>query len=156
MWLTFQGQPVEKDIRDIVEDRTLLLRGEGRDLKICIGTDSQKTTSGTKFATALVFVVKGNGGFMYVRKRRDFTPYALRERMMLEIAYSIETAYEIEPIIRKLGLEMEIHADINQNPRFPSHASYNEAMGYIKSMGYTFVAKPDAFAASGCADIFCH
>lgn len=156
MWLTFQGEPVNRDIREVVEDKTLSLRDEGREIKICIGTDSQKIGSGTRFATALVFVVKGNGGFMYVRKRRDFTPYALRERMMLEIAYSIETAYEIEPIIKKLGLEMEIHADINQNPRFPSHASYNEAMGYIKSMGYTFVAKPDAFAASGCADIFCH
>ena len=147
---------MNRDIREIVEDRTRSLRGEGREIKICIGTDSQKIGSGTRFATALVFVVKGNGGFMYVRKRRDFTPYALRERMMLEIAYSIETAYEIDPVIRKLGLEMEIHADINQNPRIPSHASYNEAMGYIKSMGYTFVAKPDAFAASGCADIFCH
>ncbi len=75
MWLTFQGQPVEKDIRDIVEDKTRLLRKEGREIKICIGTDSQKIGNGTKFATALVFVVKGNGGFMYVRKRRDGTPY---------------------------------------------------------------------------------
>lgn len=147
---------MHQDIGLVLENRVLSLRDEGREIKICIGTDSQKNGSGIKFATALVFVVKGNGGFMYVRKRRDFTPYALRERMMMEIAYSIETAYEIEPVIRRLGLEMEIHADINKNPKFPSHASYHEAMGYIKSMGYTFVSKPDAFAASGCADIFCH
>lgn len=156
MWLTFQGEPVHEDIGLLLENRVISLRGEGRDIKICIGTDSQKIGNGTRFATAIVFVVKGNGGFMYVRKRRNQVPYALRERMMTEIAYSIETAYELEPVIRRLGLEMEIHADINQNPKFPSHASYHEAMGYIKSMGYTFVSKPDAFAASECADIFCH
>jgi len=74
--------------------------------------------------------------------------------MLLEIGHSVEIAYTLDPVLKRLGIPMEIHADINRDPRFPSNASLKEAMGYIQSMGYAFVAKPDAFASSVCADRF--
>ncbi len=52
------------------------------------------------------------------------------------------------------NVELEVHADINTDPRFKSNTALNEAMGYIKGMGYQFKAKPDAFASSSCADRF--
>ncbi len=155
MWRYFDGRalemPLEQEVRAAVER----IRAEGHALRLCIGTDSQIVTGKVHFATAIVFVVVRNGGFMFVHQRRNQPLMSLKERMMTEIAYSIETAYALDALAKELKLEMEIHADINRDPKFPSHASYQEAMGYIKSMGYTFVSKPDAFASSVCADRFC-
>jgi predicted RNase H-related nuclease YkuK (DUF458 family) len=51
---------------------------------------------------------------------------------------------------------MEVHADINTNPSFKSHDALKDAMGYITGMGFTFKAKPDAFASSSCANKIVH
>ncbi|PDH51276.1 MAG: hypothetical protein CNE98_07310, partial [Bacteroidetes bacterium MED-G17] len=37
-------------------------------------------------------------------------------------------------------------------PQFKSNIALKEAMGYILGMGYTFKAKPEAFASSYCAN----
>jgi len=154
MWRTFYGLPVEDPLRDAVEKQLNYYQSIGKRLRLCIGTDSMVRGNRVNFATALVFLVVGNGGFMYVHKRREFRKMPIRERMMAEISYSIQTAYELDPIVKKYNIDLEIHADINQDPKFPSHASYHDAMGYIRSMGYQFVSKPDAFASSVCADRF--
>ena len=87
-------------------------------------------------------------------KQKEHRKIPLKERMLMEIGYSVEIAYALDPILKKMNIPLEIHADINQDPRFPSNASLKEAMGYIQSMGYSFVAKPNAFASSVCADRF--
>jgi predicted RNase H-related nuclease YkuK (DUF458 family) len=51
---------------------------------------------------------------------------------------------------------MEVHADINTNPNFQSNVALRDAMGYILGMGFTFKAKPNAFASSCCADKMCN
>ena len=38
----------------------------GNELKVCIGTDSQAKGRITEFATVIVFIRKGKGGFMYI------------------------------------------------------------------------------------------
>lgn len=154
MWRTFYGLPVEEPIQEAVEKQIRYYQAAGKRIKICIGTDSMVRGGQVNFATALVFLVVGNGGFMYVNKRREHRKMPLKERMMTEIGYSIETAYMLDAVLKKYNVELEIHADINKDPRFPSHSSYHDAMGYIRSMGYHFVSKPDAFASSVCADRF--
>lgn len=154
MWRTFYGLPVDDPIQEAVEKQIRHYQAQGQKLRICIGTDSMVRGNKINFATAIVFIVVGNGGFMYIHKRREFRKMPLKERMMTEISYSIETAYMIDPVLKKYGIQVEVHADINQDPQYPSHHSYNEAMGYIRSMGYHFVSKPDAFASSVCADRF--
>ena len=72
--------------------------------------------------------------------------------MIKEVADSIEVAYELCPIFDKYDVEMEVHADINTDPQFKSNIALKEAMGYIMGMGYTFRAKPEAFASSYCAN----
>nr|MBX2846671.1 ribonuclease H-like YkuK family protein [Saprospiraceae bacterium] len=56
------------------------------------------------------------------------------------------------PLFDLYDVDLEVHADINTNPQFKSNPALSEAMGYILSMGYQFKAKPDAVAASSCAD----
>jgi predicted RNase H-related nuclease YkuK (DUF458 family) len=49
---------------------------------------------------------------------------------------------------------VEIHADINPNPKHDSNKALQQAVGYILGMGYDFKIKPEA-PSSNCADRFC-
>ena len=77
---------------------------------------------------------------------------SIRERMISEVARSVNVAYNLCDLLDKYDVELEVHADINTDPDFESNVALKEAMGYILGMGFVFKAKPDAFASSSCAD----
>lgn len=76
----------------------------------------------------------------------------IRERMITEVARSIEVAYALCDMLDAHDVALEVHADINTDPSFESNVALKEAMGYILGMGFVFKAKPEAFASSACAD----
>jgi hypothetical protein len=47
---------------------------------------------------------------------------------------------------------LEIHADINPDPKHESNKALQQAVGYILGMGYEFKVKPESYCASHCAD----
>lgn len=152
VWKRYNGDLLEGDISDEVEQTILSEKNLGNKIKICIGTDSQVSGDVTLFATVIVFVREHSGGFMFVLKERSKQMMAIKERMIVEVGKSVSIAYQLSPTLEKYGILIEIHADINQNPIHKSNLALSEAMGYIKGMGYAFKAKPDAFASSCCAD----
>jgi uncharacterized protein len=152
MWKRLNGEPIRKNIGDSVREAILYEKSLGHRLKLCIGSDSQVKNGSISFATAIVFLREGKGGFMYVNHELVFQPMSLKERMIAEVAKSINIAYELCPILEANDVSLEVHADINTDPSFKSNVALKEAMGYIMGMGYTFKAKPDAFASSSCAD----
>jgi predicted RNase H-related nuclease YkuK (DUF458 family) len=89
---------------------------------------------------------------MYTHNEKTTIQYSIKERMLMEVAKSIEIAYELCPLFNKYNVHMEVHADINTNPQFKSNEALREAMGYILGMGFAFKAKPEAFASSSCAN----
>jgi predicted RNase H-related nuclease YkuK (DUF458 family) len=124
----------------------------GHQLKVCIGTDSQVKGRETEFATVIVFIRKGKGGFMYIHNETSTQKMSVKQRMLLEVAKSIEVAYALCRLFTIYNVDMEVHADINTNPNFKSNDALKEAMGYILGMGFAFKAKPHAFASSNCAN----
>ncbi len=146
------GTEILIPIRQEVETAILREKAQGTRLKVCIGTDSQVKMDIVEFATAIVFIREKSGGFMYFNNFITKNHFSLKERMLHEVSKSIEIAYELCPLLDKHHIEMEVHADINTDPQFKSNDSLKEAMGYIIGMGYTFKAKPDAFASSYCAN----
>ena len=124
----------------------------GYSLKVCIGTDSQVKSRETEFATVIVFIRKGKGGFMYIHNEITEQKMSIKQRMLLEVAKSIEVAYALCRIFTLYNVDMEVHADINTNPNFKSNDALKEAMGYIMGMKFAFKAKPEAFASSSCAN----
>lgn len=151
-WRTFNGHSLQRPIIELVKDTILREKRKGYNLKVCIGTDSQVKGENIRFATVIVFLRKNSGGFMYVNHQSENTEMSIRERMIREVSKSIEVAYDLCPVLDEHDVGLEVHADINTDPNFRSHDALKEAMGYIKSMGYVFKAKPDAFASSACAD----
>jgi len=135
-----------------VEETILREKEAGHRLKVCIGSDSQVRGGIIEFATVIVFLREKKGGFMYISNSKEKAPMGLRERMILEVAKSVEIAYSLCDLLDKHKVELEVHADINTDPHFQSNTALKEAMGYILGMGFVFKAKPNAFASSSCAD----
>jgi hypothetical protein len=151
-WRKLSGQLVQGSIEDEVRQTVLREKEAGNELKVCIGTDSQVKGKDTDFATVIVFIRKGKGGFMYIRNETTKQKMYIKERMLIEVGKSIEVAYALCRIFTMYNVDMEVHADINTNPNFKSNDALKEAMGYIQGMGFAFKAKPEAFASSSCAN----
>jgi predicted RNase H-related nuclease YkuK (DUF458 family) len=151
-WRKFNGENIELPIYNAVEHAIKRETAAGFKLKVCIGTDSQVKGRETEFATVIVFLREGHGGFMFIHNERSTQQYSIKERMLVEVAKSIEIAYELCNLFTIHNVDMEVHADINTNPNFKSNDALREAMGYILGMGFAFKAKPEAFASSSCAN----
>lgn len=152
LWRTFSGEALKIPVKKAVEDAIVRETEAGYKLKVCIGTDSQVRGAETEFATVIVFLREKRGGFMFIHNEKTKQQFNIKERMLVEVAKSIEIAYELCDLFNKFDVDMEVHADINTNPQFKSNEALREAMGYILGMGFAFKAKPEAFASSCCAD----
>ena len=152
LWRKFNGDYLQLSIKEEVEQVIKRESNLGFKLKVCIGTDSQVKGSETEFATVIVFLREGQGGFMFIHNEKTTIKYSIKERMLVEVARSIEIAFELCPLFTQYHVDMEVHADINTNPQFKSNEALREAMGYILGMGFAFKAKPEAFASSSCAN----
>lgn len=143
---------LEGDIVEHVEATILKQKAAGHKLKVCIGSDSQVTSGITQYASVIVFLREKKGGFMFVHSERSSQHMSIKERMINEVAKSVQIAYTLCDLLDKYNVELEVHADINTDPNFKSNVALKEAMGYIMGMGFKFKAKPEAFASSCCAD----
>lgn len=151
-WRKLSGQKILRPIEQEVRAAVLREKEMGHELKVCIGTDSQVKGKKTEFATVIVFIRKGKGGFMYIHNETTVQKMSIKQRMLLEVAKSIDVAYALCRIFTMYNVDMEVQADINTNPNFKSNDALKEAMGYIMGMGFAFKAKPEAFASSSCAN----
>lgn len=151
-WRRLNGARIRQPLEDEVRSAIVREKEAGHELKVCIGTDSQVKGRETEFATVVVFIRKGRGGFIYIYNETTAMKMSIKQRMLTEVAKSIEVAYSLCNLFTLYGVDMEVHADINTNPAFKSNDALKEAMGYILGMGFVFKAKPHAFASSSCAN----
>ncbi|MCM5529940.1 ribonuclease H-like YkuK family protein [Parasegetibacter sp. NRK P23] len=151
-WRKLNGKPIGQPIEDEIRERIVQEKAAGHELKVCIGTDSQVKGNTTEFATVIVFIRKGKGGFMYIRSETSRRKMSVKERMLVEVSKSIDAAFHLCRIFTLYNIDLEVHADINTNPAFKSNEALKEGMGYIMGMGFAFQAKPFAFASSSCAN----
>ncbi|KYP13612.1 ribonuclease H-like YkuK family protein [Flavihumibacter sp. CACIAM 22H1] len=151
-WRKLDGQRIRQPIEEEIGAMIVREKTAGYELKLCIGTDSQVKGAYTAFATVIVVIRKGKGGFMYILPERTHWKMSIKQRMLMEVSKSIDTAYRICRVCTQYNIDMELHADINTNPGFKSNDALKEAMGYIRGMGFEFRAKPHAFASSSCAN----
>lgn len=142
-WRNLSGIVFTRPIEELLEEAIQRELKNGYELKVCVGSDSHVYGNEVHYASAIVVI----------RKERIIQKIGIKERMLNEVAKSVETAYAIHEILDKYNIEMEVHADINTDADFKSNIALKDAMGYILGMGYTFKAKPYAFASSSCADL---
>jgi predicted RNase H-related nuclease YkuK (DUF458 family) len=152
IWRKFNGEtitlPIKEHVKKCIEEERL----KNNKLKVYIGTDSIVKNTVTEYATVIVFLREKNGGFMFIHNESNTQKMHIKERMLQEVALSIDIAYQLCDLFIEYDIEMEVHADINTNIQFKSNEALKDAMGYIMGMGFSFKAKPDSFASSCCAD----
>ena len=160
------GQTIKVPLLEYLEELLKQEKALGHTIAVSVGTDSQRNGKQKfKFATVILISVKedlgggvivGRGGKMiyseYVLSVHGKKKEGVNERMLTEVGKSVEVAYEIAELLDSYGIKMEVHADINPDPRWESNKALSQAIGYILGMGYEFKIKPNAFAASYCGD----
>lgn len=151
-WRRLNGEQIKGNILEAVKQTVETEIADGYKLKVCIGTDSQVRGTVIEFATVIVFLREKKGGFMFIHNEKVERIMSIRERMITEVAKSVDIAYKLCDLLDQYDIGLEVHADINTDPHFKSNEALREAMGYILGMGFVFKAKPDAFASSSCAD----
>lgn len=151
-WQRLNGQKLGCSLTEAVENLLQKEKQAGNKMKVCIGTDSQVKGKFVEFVTVIVFLRIGKGGLIFKHRSIYECKIPTKRRMLMEVTDSIDIGYGLNEILERCDVDMEIHADINKQPKFLSNVAFKEAMGYVLGMGFVFVAKPDAYASSSCAD----
>jgi predicted RNase H-related nuclease YkuK (DUF458 family) len=77
-WRKFNGEPISLPIYDAVEHAIKKETNAGYKLKVCIGTDSQVKGQETEFATVIVFLREGHGGFMFIHNEKTRQQFSIK------------------------------------------------------------------------------
>src|SRR6516225_1753206 len=94
-WRKLNGTKIKQPIEDEVRMMLMKEKETGYALRVCIGTDSQRKGDAIEFATVIVFIRKGKGGFMYIHNEVVKRRMAIKERMLEEVARSIDVAFSL-------------------------------------------------------------
>lgn len=148
-----------------IEELVNILYEVDSNTKIYIGTDSARFIKNdnwyAKYATICVVHKNGKNGCKIFKHRSTERDYDLKKnrpslRLMNEVMKSCELYTQLAPFIDEF--DVEIHLDVNTDPRHGSNCVATQAAGYV--LGVTGLSenkiklKPDALAASFGADHF--
>lgn len=108
-----------------------------------------------KYATVIIVhrdSSKGGKMFYDLQVLPDFSKdKSPKQRLLNEVMFAVNAAMEIMDTLD--GRHMEIHLDINPDPKHKSNVAAKEGMGYVLgSTGLEAKIKPHAFAAMHAAD----
>ena len=129
--------------------------------KIYLGCDSvryidRNNVQMARFATVAIVHMNGKNGcriFSNISHGRNYDVKASRPkiRMMKEVQKVCELYVQLAPFIDEF--DIEIHLDINTDPKHGSNCAANEAAGFVLGMtGIEPKLKPESWAASFGAD----
>lgn len=143
MWKTLGSEVNVPDILRFVEDATR----DGQ--AVHIGTDSLQVGRSTRFVTVVVILTPHKGGRVAYRRAAVPRIASLRERLLKEVWRSVELGLQFSPVARG---ELTVHIDANPVVRHRSSAYMQELVGLVVGQGFRARVKPDAWAATHCAD----
>lgn len=127
---------------------------KSNDIKIYVGTDSQNIGDHTVYATVIVLHYGNNGGHVLYNKQSIPRVRDTFSRLWNEVELSLSTAEMM--VAGGLPKADYIDLDLNPDPMYRSNSVLRSALGYVESLGYKARIKPNAAAASTCADMICH
>jgi uncharacterized protein len=147
-----------------IDEVKTFIEAQSPETKIYIGADSERFNIGdawyADYTLAIVVHINGNNGckiFGEVQRERDYDQRKDRPRMrLMNEVYKLADLYlQLKDVLE--DREVQVHLDINPNEMHGSSCVINEAVGYIRGMCNVIpLVKPNAFAASYCADRLKH
>lgn len=147
-----------------IEELVDLLYSLDSTTKIYIGTDSVRFRKDgrwyAKYASVCVVHMNGNKGCRVFKHRSIEPDYDAKKnrpstRLMNEVMKSCELYIQLAPFIDEF--DVEIHCDVNTDPKHGSNCVATQAAGYVLGVtGVEAKMKPEAFAASFAGDHYAH
>ena len=146
------------DLKQYVIDQLNSERASRVDkIKISVGTDSKFHPRGRGWSVSYVNIIAfkfGNTGTHLIArkdKRQGDGRLSLFDRLWTEVQMTVNLALWMR---EELGLEVEIHFDINPKKDYGSNVVYQSAKGFGESFGFKVECKPSgaSAAASVAAD----
>lgn len=132
------------------------IKNSSKKSAVYIGADSIRfKKDGQWYARYSTVVIlhkdSSKGGRIFYRSKVERDYGNLRARLMTEVQVALEV---VDLIIDVVGeRRLEIHLDLNSDPKHKSNVAVKEALGWVKGMtGLEAKIKPEAFAATHAAD----
>ena len=120
-------------------------------IEIVVGTDSKQAGENTMYVTTVCFRHERKGVHVIYRKEKAPRIKDIFSRLFKEAEMSMAIVNELD------GREnIAIHLDYSISQNCKSSNACKAAVDWLRSSGYTVVAKPDAYAASAAADALLH
>lgn len=126
---------------------------------IYIGCDSQiyarkkngKTSYYADYSTVVILHKDSMRGCKIFHNSMSVEDHgSLETRLLMEVQQSLEAFEQIKDVIG--NRHIEIHLDVNPDPRYASNKITAQALGWVRGMGIEAKIKPDGFAATHAAD----
>lgn len=123
---------------------------------VYIGSDSirfkKKDQWYAKYSTVVIVHMDSKKGCRLFHESVDMPDYGnLKQRLLTEVQMAVSAATEILEVLGDRHLE--VHIDVNPDPRHKSNVAVKEALGWVKgSLGLDAKIKPYSFAATHAAD----
>lgn len=123
---------------------------------VYIGCDSIRIRKNkqwyAKYSTVIIVHMDSKRGCKLFHESVDMPDFGnLKQRLLNEVQMAVMAATEIVEVLG--DRHMEIHLDINPNPKHKSSVAVKEALGWVKgSLGLDAKIKPYSFAATHAAD----
>ena len=140
----------------MIEEAKKAILDSSPDSSVYIGCDSIRFRKNkmwyAKYSTVIIVHMESKKGCRLFHDSVDMPDYGnLKQRLLTEVQYAVTVATEIIDVLG--DRHMEIHLDINPNPKHKSSVAVKEALGWVKgSLGIDAKVKPSAFAATPAAD----
>lgn len=105
-----------------------------------------------KYSTVIIVHMDSKRGCKLFHESVDMPDFGnLKQRLLNEVQMAVTAATEIVDVLG--DRHMEVHLDINPNPKHKSSIAIKEALGWVKgSLGLDAKVKPASFAATHAAD----
>jgi predicted RNase H-related nuclease YkuK (DUF458 family) len=147
------------DEKTWIEQAREMIRASSPESSVYIGCDSKRfKRRGLWYARYMTVIIvhkdssKGCSLFYDSQIMQDWgSDKSPKQRLLNEVMFAVNAATEV---LEDVGnRHLEIHIDINPNPRYKSNVAVKEALGYVKgNLGIDAKIKPLAFAAMHAAD----
>jgi predicted RNase H-related nuclease YkuK (DUF458 family) len=105
-----------------------------------------------KYSTVIIVHMDSKRGCKLFHESVDMPDFGnLKQRLLNEVQMAVLAATSIIDVLGER--HMEVHLDINPNPKHKSSIAIKEALGWVKgSLGLDAKVKPASFAATHAAD----
>lgn len=140
----------------MIEEAKQAILDSSKESAVYIGCDSIRFKKNkqwyAKYSTVIIVHMDSKHGCRLFHESVDMPDYGnLKQRLLTEVQMAVSTATEILDVLG--DRHMEIHLDINPNPKHKSSVAVKEALGWVKgSLGLDAKIKPSSFAATHAAD----